>query len=132
MCSQGLSRDRAMDSPLPVPQRRVRPFSSDRSQWRQQLPNKYLAVAVRGDVPALRQMLKANPEFLNKRGNHNRTLLWEAARRGRLAAVNCLVARGQAEQAEFLFLQGAAIGPYSAQLLHRPFHSPALHPHVPA
>ena len=61
---------------------------------KQQLPNKYLEVAGRGDVAELHQMLKAHPEFLNKRGPHNRTLLWEATRRGRLAAVKYLVERG--------------------------------------
>lgn len=77
-----------------TPQRWVRPFPVDPGQYKRQLANKYLAVGARGDISALRDLLKAHPEFLSKRGNHNRTLLWEAARRGRLAAVKWLVARG--------------------------------------
>jgi ankyrin len=77
-----------------MPQRWVRPFLDEPGRWRGQLPNKYLAVGVRGVVPELRQMLRAHPEFLSKRGNHNRTLLWEAARRGRLPAVKWLVEQG--------------------------------------
>ena len=121
MRSQGLSREDTMDSPPPVPQRWVRPFSGDRSQWRQQLPNKYLAVAVRGDVPALRQMLKAHPEFLNKRGNHNRSLLWEAARRGRLAAVRWLVARGAEVDATGCYNSESLVQltPYCAAVYYR-------------
>ena len=80
---------------VPVaPQRWVRPFSDEPGQWRGQLRNTVLAAGARGDLPALRQLLKAHPEFLNKRGNHNRTLLWEAARRGQLAAVKWLLKQG--------------------------------------
>ena len=59
-----------------------------------QLAGKYLAIAAKGNLPALRKLLHEHPEFLNKRGNHGRTLLWEAVRAGRLAGVKYLVAQG--------------------------------------
>src|SRR5437773_1989729 len=75
-------------------QRWVRPGLDEPGLFRNQLPNKYLAVAVRGDLPGLRAMIKAHPDFLSKRGNHGRTLLWEAARRGRMPALKWLVEKG--------------------------------------
>ena len=85
-----------LDNPSPelVPQRWVRPFNFPPGFWKQQLPGKYLAVGARGDIEALHELLVAHPEFLNKRGSHNRTLLWEATRRGKLAAVKWLAERG--------------------------------------
>src|SRR6188768_102626 len=50
--------------------------------WKRQLPTKTLALAVKGDLSALKQLLDEHPEFISKRGPHGRTLLWEAARRG--------------------------------------------------
>ena len=72
----------------------MRPGLDEPGLWRNQLPNKYLAVAVRGDLPGLRAMIKAHPDFLSKGGNHGRTLLWEAARRGHMPAVKWLVEKG--------------------------------------
>ena len=72
----------------------VRPGLDEPGLWRGQLPNKCLAVAVRGDLPGLRAMIRAHPDYLSKRGNHGRTLLWEAARRGRMPAVKWLVEQG--------------------------------------
>jgi ankyrin repeat protein len=77
-----------------VAQRWERPFDFPPGFWKRQLPTKYLAIAGKGDVGALRDLLAVHPEFLNQRGAHNRTLLWEAARRGRLAAVQWLVEQG--------------------------------------
>jgi ankyrin repeat protein len=77
-----------------VAQRNQRPLHVPPGFWKQQLPAKYLDIAGKGDVEALRQLIAQHPEFLNKRGNHNRTLLWEAARRGRLPAVQWLVSQG--------------------------------------
>jgi hypothetical protein len=59
----------------PVPQRWERPFPRTPGYWKQQLATKYLAIAGRGDLVALRQLLAEHPEWLNKRGPHNRTLL---------------------------------------------------------
>jgi len=62
--------------------------------WKQQLATKYLEIAGKGDIESLHQLLSEHPEFLNKRGSFNRTLLWEAARRGKLPAVQWLVEQG--------------------------------------
>jgi ankyrin repeat protein len=104
-----------------APQRWVRPNLDEPGLWRNQLPNKYLAVAVRGDVAGLRAMLKAHPDFLSKRGNHNRTLLWEAARRGRLAAVKWLVEQGAEVDATGCYNSESLvqITPYCAAVYYR-------------
>ena len=83
------SRDEAS-----VPQRWVRPFDIPPGSLKLQMPDKILALGARGELPALRALLKAHPDYLSKRGNHGRTLLWEAARRGKLPAVKWLLARG--------------------------------------
>ncbi len=83
-----------MSTPLPTPQRWERPFNFPPGFWKRQLPTKVLELAIRGDVDALRQVLAERPQVLNQRGAHNRTLLWEAARRGKLAAVKWLVEGG--------------------------------------
>jgi len=77
-----------------VAQRWVRPLDVEPGHWKKQLATKHLAVATKGKVQPLMALLNANPEFLNKRGGHGRTLLWEAARAGKLAAVEFLVERG--------------------------------------
>jgi ankyrin repeat protein len=82
------------NSLIPAPQRWERPLDILPGRWKQQLATKYLRVAARGDLKALRQLLVVHPDFLNKRGNHGRTLLWEAARRGKLDAVKWLVEQG--------------------------------------
>ncbi|MEO8397636.1 MAG: ankyrin repeat domain-containing protein, partial [Chloroflexota bacterium] len=61
---------------------------------KRQLPNKVLKIVGKGDLAELRQLLAEHPEFLNKRGGHNRTLLWEAVRRGKLASVHWLIEQG--------------------------------------
>jgi ankyrin repeat protein len=102
-------------------QRWVRPGLDEPGLFRGQLPNKYLAVAVRGDLPGLRAMIKAHPDFLSKRGNHNRTLVWEAARRSRLAAVKWLVARGAELDATGCYNNESLvqITPYGAAVYYR-------------
>ena len=62
--------------------------------WKAQLASRHLAAGGRGDVAAMGRMLAEHPDWLSKRGPHNRTLLWEATRRGHLAAMKWLVARG--------------------------------------
>lgn len=77
-----------------TPQRWERPFDFPPGHWKKQLPAQYLTIAGQGDVAALRSLLADHPDFLNRRGSHNRTLLWEATRRGKLAAVQWLVEQG--------------------------------------
>lgn len=79
---------------MSVPQRWERPFNFPPGYWKRQLAGKYLDVAARGDVVALNRLLTDHPDYLNKRGSHNRTLLWEATRRGKLEAVKWLLERG--------------------------------------
>jgi ankyrin repeat protein len=86
------------DHPLALaPQRWERPLDFPPGYWKRQLPTKVLAVAATGDVAALRNLLAEHPDYLSKRGSHNRTLLWEAVRRGRLDAVRWLVEQQGAE-----------------------------------
>ncbi len=75
-------------------QRWNRPLDVEPGHWKKQLPGKYLAIAAKGNVPTLQGLLAEHPEFLNKRGSHNRTLLWEAVRAGKAAAVAFLTECG--------------------------------------
>ena len=52
--------------------------------------------AARGDLAALDAYLQERPEDLTRLGPHGRTLLWEAARRGKHEAVRWLADRGAA------------------------------------
>lgn len=52
-----------------------------------------VAAAARGDVGRVREILKAKPHWKNRRGSHGRTMLWEAAHRGKLEMVKYLVRR---------------------------------------
>ena len=53
-----------------------------------------LKAAARGDSAAVNEYLKVNPEWLNMEGPHGRTLLWEAAYKGRHELVEKLIALG--------------------------------------
>ncbi len=53
-----------------------------------------LPAASAGNLPALQIYLKKEPRFLRAVGPHGRTLLWEAARKGRLGTVRFLVNKG--------------------------------------
>lgn len=55
-----------------------------------------LKAASRGDVDLVRQILKAKPNWVNRPGPHGRTMLWEAAHRGRTELVKYLVGRRNA------------------------------------
>jgi ankyrin repeat protein len=77
-----------------VPQRMVRPLDFLPEARKQMMRTKDLEIAAKGDIEGLRQMLARHPERLNQRGSHNRTLLWEAVRRGKLPAVQWLVEQG--------------------------------------
>ena len=47
-----------------------------------------------GDLKAVDSILDAQPQWLSRTGSHGRTMLWEAAHRGKLAMVEYLAARG--------------------------------------
>ena len=49
--------------------------------------------AARGDVELMREILKERPKWIQHVGSHGRTLLWEAAHRGKLPMVKYLVRR---------------------------------------
>jgi len=53
-----------------------------------------VAAAGRGDVDTLREVLAERPDWLRRAGSHGRTMLWEAAYRGRLEAVAYLLEQG--------------------------------------
>ena len=53
-----------------------------------------VAAAGRGDLDAVRQLLDVKPMWIHTIGSHGRTMLWEAAYRGKLHVVEFLVERG--------------------------------------
>ncbi|MEM7014704.1 MAG: ankyrin repeat domain-containing protein [Verrucomicrobiota bacterium] len=53
-----------------------------------------LKAATSGNAEAVRHYLDVNPGWLNQEGPHGRTLLWEAAYKGRTALVAELIERG--------------------------------------
>ena len=53
-----------------------------------------VAAAGRGDLETVRQLLDDNPAWLHTIGSHGRTMLWEAAYRGKLEMVQFLRERG--------------------------------------
>lgn len=75
-------------------QRWTRPLDVEPGHWKKQLPGKLLRIAAKGDVAGLRAMLGANPENLNRRGSHGRTLLWKAVKAGKQDAARFLVDAG--------------------------------------
>lgn len=84
-----------MTSPMPE-QRWERPeiYQAPRGFWKRQLSAEVLSIAARDALPALRQLLREQPEALNQRGPHGRTLLWEAVRAGRAPSVRFLLDAG--------------------------------------
>ena len=77
-----------------IPQRMVRPLDFLPEARKKMARTKDLDIAAKGDIEELRELLARHPERLNQRGSHNRTLLWEAVRRGKLSAVQWLVEQG--------------------------------------
>ncbi len=73
-------------------QRWERSFTVQAGHWKTQLPTKVLGLVSK--LPVLQATLKEHPEFLNKRANHGRTLLWEATRAGKIDAVRWLARKG--------------------------------------
>lgn len=53
-----------------------------------------VAAAGRGDVKAVGDILEQRPEWITRGGAHGRTMLWEAARRGKIEMVKYLAERG--------------------------------------
>jgi len=53
-----------------------------------------VAAAGRGDLQAVQALVDADPRWLQTVGSHGRTMLWEAAYRGKLAVAEFLVERG--------------------------------------
>ncbi len=52
-----------------------------------------VAAAARGDLEAVREILKSRPKWKTRIGSHGRTMLWEACHRGKLEMVKYLVRR---------------------------------------
>ena len=53
-----------------------------------------VAAVGRGDLETVRQLLDDNPDWVHTVGSHGRTMLWEAAYRGKLEMAQFLLARG--------------------------------------
>ncbi len=53
-----------------------------------------VAATGRGDIETVRQLLDDNPAWIHTVGSHGRTMLWEAAYRGKLEMVQFLLERG--------------------------------------
>lgn len=53
-----------------------------------------VAAAGRGDLDSLQFILQEKPDWLRRIGSHGRTMLWEAAYRGRRSVVEFLVEKG--------------------------------------
>ena len=53
-----------------------------------------VAAAGRGDMDTVRAVLAERPDWVTRAGSHGRTMLWEAAYRGRIAMVDHLLDRG--------------------------------------
>ena len=53
-----------------------------------------LPAAARGDLAAVRGIVDADPRWVHLRGPHNRTMLWEAARKGRTETARYLLEQG--------------------------------------
>ncbi len=53
-----------------------------------------VAAAARGDIESVREILKEKRQWITRVGSHGRTMLWEAAHRGKLEMVKYLVKRG--------------------------------------
>ena len=86
--------DKNLSSSDRVPQRMVRPLDFLPDSRKHMLRTKDLELAAKGDIEELKLLLTRHPERLNQRGSHNRTLLWEAVRRGKLPAVQWLIEQG--------------------------------------
>ena len=73
-----------------------------------------VAAAGRGDLETVRQLLDDTPAWIHTVGSHGRTMLWEAAYRGKLEMVQFLLERGADVQLPGCHLSqhGIEITPY--------------------
>ncbi|MEM7205344.1 MAG: ankyrin repeat domain-containing protein [Planctomycetota bacterium] len=81
-----------------------------------------VASAGRGDLEAVEHLLKLRPKWLNERGSHGRSMLWEAAYRGRLEMVQALCDRGadlHAIGCHYTPCGGVEISPYCAAVFRK-------------
>ena len=53
-----------------------------------------VASAGRGDLESVKQLLKLRPQWIHRVGSHGRTMLWEAAYRGKLEVATYLIDHG--------------------------------------
>jgi ankyrin repeat protein len=106
-----------------IPQRMVRPLDFLPEARKKMARTKDLDIAGKGDTEELRQLLTRHPERLNQRGSHNRTLLWEAVRRGKLPAVQWLIDQGADVNAAGRYNSESFVQltPYCAALYYRRF-----------
>ena len=102
-------------------QRWIRPGLDEPGLFRHQMPTKHLSLAARGDLTGLKALIKAHPDYLSKRANHNRTFLWEAVRRGRMPVVKWLVERGAEVEATGCYNNESMvqISPYCAAVYYK-------------
>ena len=72
----------------------VKPLDVEPGHWKNQLPTKFLNYASAKNDSKLRDLVRNQPELVNKQGPHGRTLLFEAIRKGRVSTVRWLLDQG--------------------------------------
>ena len=72
----------------------VKPLDVEPGHWKKQLPMKFLNYASSKNGSKLRNLLRNQPELVNKQGPHGRTFLFEAIRKGRISTVQWLLDQG--------------------------------------
>lgn len=72
----------------------VKPMDVEPGHWKKQLPTKFLNYASAKNDSKLRDLVRNQPELVNKQGPHGRTLLFEAIRKGRASTVRWLLEQG--------------------------------------
>ncbi len=78
--------------------------------------------AGRGDLEAVAHLLSLKPGWLSRRGSHGRSMIWEAAYRGRLEVVRYLVKAGadiHAYGGHYTPMRGLELSPHGAALFKR-------------
>lgn len=72
----------------------VRELDVAPGHWKKQLPGRYRKLAERGDLNGMQALLEIHPDWINRRGSHGRTFLFEAVRKGRSELVAWLLDQG--------------------------------------
>ena len=72
----------------------VRDLNVAPGHWKKQLPGRYRKLAERGDMDGLQSLLRSHADWLDRRGSHGRTFLFEAVRKGRYNLVAWLIDKG--------------------------------------